>query len=275
MATTTATPSIPTGLKGKLTKKNFGPSMPSYAPTYPALDPEGWDWLDIDLVMVDYLTNAEAAAEWLPAQCDLVQIPTAPGQSAVKVIFANYRGGTLPPYKEVVQNIPCIYKGQIFLYVAQIWVDTDSGMTSGREIGGYPKPIGSGNRIASCTFQKTGRMVSLPLPANRKPVFPFPYNLTMPLPEPTGKPQGLPFSTLGIRLVPNGGASGKEDAWALAQITGNTWTLEKGVLWAGEASLSFRASELDPLHKLPVNMVLDAMLFQGDMSGGAPFADPL
>ena len=48
--------------------------------------------------------------------------------------------------------------------------------------------MGSGKRIASYTFKKTGKMLSLPPPANRKPTFPFPYNLDAPTPracEPT------------------------------------------------------------------------------------------
>lgn len=278
---------IPAGLKGKLTKKNFGPSMPSYAPTYPLFGPEGWKWLDIDVVLIDYTTPAEAAAEWLPAECNLVDIPIAPGMSAVKMLFANYRAGTLPPYKEVIQTIPCLYKGQLHLYVSQIWVTTDSAMTSGREGGGYPKkladigvdwhgevstgyldrsqqkPMGSGNRVASYTFQKTGKMVSLPLPADRKPTFPFPYNLTLPLPEPTGKPQPLPFTTCCTRFIPN--TNDTKNPWALSQFTTMVWTLQKGELWAGDATLSFHPSEDDPLYKLPVHMILDAMVFQGDM----------
>ncbi len=141
MATAEVVTPIAAGLRGKLTKENFGPSMPSYAPTYPAFGPEGWDWLDIDAILIDYMTDAESAAEWLPAQCELISIPMAPSQTAVKMVFADYRAGTLPPYKEAIQTIPCLYKGQMYLYVAQIWVDTDSAMTSGREAGGYPKKL--------------------------------------------------------------------------------------------------------------------------------------
>jgi len=68
MATAEVITPIAAGLRGKLTKENFGPSMPSYAPTYPAFGPEGWDWLDIDAILIDYMTDAESAAEWLPAQ---------------------------------------------------------------------------------------------------------------------------------------------------------------------------------------------------------------
>src|SRR6476660_9158014 len=96
----------PLGLQGQLTKDNFGPSMPSYAPTYPAFGKDPWKWLDSDIVIFDYLTNAEAAAKWLPAEFNLLAIPMAPGQSAVKMLWANYRGGTLPPYKEVIQQVP-------------------------------------------------------------------------------------------------------------------------------------------------------------------------
>jgi acetoacetate decarboxylase len=297
MATPAVAPSIVPGLRGKLTKENFGPSMPSYAPTYPTMGPEGWDWLDIDMVLIDYMTNAEAAAEWLPAQCELISIPMAPGQTAVKMIFANYRAGTLPPYKEAIHTIPCLYKGQIHLYVAQIWVTTDSAMTSGREAGGYPKkladigvdwygemgtgylershqrPLGSGNRIASYTFRKTGKMVSMPLPANRKPTFPFPYNLTLPLPEPTGKPSGLPFGTICTRFIPY--TPGLKEKWALSQLTGMTWSLEKGELWAGDATLEFRRSEDDPFYKLPVNQILDAMVYHGDMNAKLNFFENL
>jgi hypothetical protein len=281
---------IPLGLKGKATKNSFGDAgcVPLYAPTYPMFGPKDvWKWTDTDIVLIDYTTDAAAAAEFLPADCNLVGIPIAPGKSAVKIVWANYRGGTLPPYYEVIQSIPCVYKDELYLYVYQIWVDNDAAMVSGRELGGYPKkmadiglecfgetwngylersqerPLGSKNRIASFTFKETGKMVSLPLPADRKPTFPFPYNLTLPLPEPTGKSQPLPFKTMCTRLILN--PQWEEKRWALSQLCYSIWTLEKGTLTAGDATLAFRASDDDPLYKLPIHMVLDAMLFKGDM----------
>jgi acetoacetate decarboxylase len=278
---------VPVGLKGKVTKDSFGDSgsVPLYAPTYPMFGPKDvWKWLDIDVVLIDYTTDAAAAAEVLPTECNLVGIPMAPGQSAVKLMWANYRGGTLPPYYEVVQSIPCVYKGELFLYVYQIWVTTDSAMTAGRDLAGYPKKLADigldcfgktwmghldrpkGNRIASFTFKETGKMVSMPLPADRKPTFPFPYNLTLPLPEPTGKPQPLPFKTMCTRSILNPQWElEKRTNWALAQLCHSTWTLEKGKLSAGDATIALQPSDLDPVHNLPVNMVSDAMLFKGDM----------
>jgi acetoacetate decarboxylase len=274
---------LPAGLQGRVTKDNFGSSMPSYGPLYPTFVPgTGWQWLDIDVVMIDYTTDAEAAAEWLPAEASLIDISVAPGQSAIKMIWANYRGGTLPPYKEVIQTIPCIFEDQLFLYVAQIWVDTDSAMASGRELGGFPKKLGdigmdflghtwhgylarpADNRIASFSFETTGKMLTVPLPADRTPTFPFPYNLALPLPQPSGEPQAVPYVTLQSRFIPNT-TVGAEDPWSLAQLTAGVWTLEQGTIWAGDATLAFHPSEQDPLSLLPVNAVLSAMLFQGDM----------
>jgi len=133
--------------------------------------------------------------------------------------------------------------------------------------------MGSGNRVASYSFRKTGKMVSIPLPANRKPTFPFPYNLTLPLPEPTGKVQGLPYKTICTRFIPF--AAGFKNKWALSQLTGMTWSLEKGELWAGDATLEFRPSEDDPFYKLPVNQILDAMVFYGDMNAKMDFIEDI
>jgi acetoacetate decarboxylase len=276
---------IPLGLRGKVTKDNYGPSMPSQAPMYPMFGAgDVWKWLDIDVVLIDYTTDEAAAAEVLPTQCNLVAFPTAPGQAAVRMIFANYRGGTLEPYYECIQAIPCLYREELYLYVYQIWVTTDDAMTAGRELGGFPKKLGligvthdgngwtgflerpAGNRIATFSYNTTGELVSLPLPADRKPTFPWPYNLTLPLPEPTGQPQPLPLTTMTSRFILNPQwEAEKRPKWALAQLNHSTWTLEKGKLWVGDATLAFHRSDQDPLHRLPVNMILDAMLFQGDM----------
>jgi len=89
-----------------------------------------------------------------------------------------------------------------------------------------------------------------------------PYNVALPLPEPTSQPQALPFNLMTMRLLPSYSA---DNPWALAQLIGTLWTLETGTLWAGDATLAFHPSEQDPVADLPVNAILDAMLFRGDM----------
>jgi acetoacetate decarboxylase len=271
---------IAPGLQGQVTKDNFGASMPALAPLYPGFGQGGWHFDDIDLLMIDYITDAEAAAAVLPAEASLIAIPNAPDQSAVKFAWAHYRRCTLGPYREVFQAIPCLYDNNLYLYVPGIWVDTDAAMASGREVAGFPKKLADieinflgntwqgyldrprGQRLASSTFETTDELLSIPLPADRTPAFPEPYNLALPLPEPTDQPQALPFNTMTMRLIPNPSV---ENPWALTQLNGTVWTLETGTLWAGDATLAFHPSEQDPVANLPVNAVLDAMLFRGDM----------
>jgi acetoacetate decarboxylase len=277
---------IASGLQGQVTKDNYGGSM-GIAPLYPGFDEGGgWRFDDIDLLMIDYITDAEAAAAVLPAEASLVAIPSAPGQSAVKFVWAHYRRCTLGPYREAFQTIPCLYDNNLYLYVPQIWVDTDAAMASGREVAGFPKKLADieinflgntwqgyidrprGQRIASFTFETTDELLSIPLPADRTPAFPSPYNVALPLPEPTGQPQALPFSTLTMRLIPyppNPGADTNTNPWALAQLNSTLWTLDTGTLWGGDATLAFHPSEQDPVADLPVNAILDAMLIRGDM----------
>jgi hypothetical protein len=52
--------------------------------------------------------------------------------------------------------------------------------------------------------------------------------------------------------------------FALSQLSGMKWTLEKGEMWVADATLSFHPSDADPLSHLPVNQILDAMVFFGD-----------
>jgi acetoacetate decarboxylase len=281
---------IAPGLQGQVTKDDFGASMPAIAPLYPGFGQGGWQFDDIDLLMIDYTTDAEAAAAVLPAEASLIAIPSAPGQSAVKFVWAHYRRCTLGPYREVFQAIPCLYDNNLYLYVPGIWVDTDAAMASGREVAGFPKKLADieinflgntwqgyidrprGQRIASSTFETTDELLSIPLPADRTPEFPSPYNVALPLPEPAGQPQALPFSTLTMRLIPNPSV---DNPWALTQLNGTVWTLETGTLWAGDATLAFHPSEQDPVADLPVNAILDAMLFRGDMKAiqGLTLAD--
>ena len=181
----------------------------------------------------------------------------------------------------MIQTIPCIFEDQLHLYVAQIWVDTDSAMTSGRELGGFPKKLGdigmdflghtwhgylarpANNRIASFSFETTGKMLTVPLPADRTPVFPFPYNLALPLPQPSGEPQAVPYVTLQSRFIPNT-TVGAEDhgPWRSSPRGCGPWS--RGRLGRRRDS-RVPPLEEDPLSLLPVNAVLSAMLFQGDM----------
>ena len=91
---------VPGPMKGLVSLKNMEAafSIPASGPLYKAA-PE-WFWKDIDVVVVDYLTDATSAAAFLPESMTTFQIPELPGYSAVKQLWAHYRDSSVGPYHE-------------------------------------------------------------------------------------------------------------------------------------------------------------------------------
>jgi hypothetical protein len=269
---------LPIGLAGEITNAKLGTSMGNL---YPAMGPNNpWVWKNVDMAIVDYLTPETAAAAMLPAGAQLVAIPDLPGQAVVKLVFAKYgKGGTLGAYDEVVVGIPCIYAGQLAMYVAFIYVTTDDAMASGRELGGFPKKLANirfetlgnevvgimergGDEIVSFSFSKGGKLFSLPLPANDQVKIGHPYNLTLPVPAPTGKPQPYLLPFLSMRVIPN--IEVEQTRYAVQELNTSLWELVDGPIFGtANAAVALRPSEKDPLYKLPVNYVLSGVYLEG------------
>jgi acetoacetate decarboxylase/3-phenylpropionate/cinnamic acid dioxygenase small subunit len=238
--------------KGLVSLKNMEAafSMPQSGPLYKAA-PE-WFWKDIDVVVVDYLTDAKSAAAFLPESMTTLPIP------------------------------PALHNGQVSLYNPLIYVDRDSAMSGGREIGGWPKKIGdirmersgsgyhlsfsrNGQHLVSAAMQVGSKLFSTPLPANTAVRLPYPYNLTFPLPAPTAQPQAtVPLPTTTFKLIP--GVGGNNPPPALAQLIWAPWQLKGDFFGGSGASVEYQPSADDPLYKLPVLKVLGAMYMSGDMT---------
>ena len=112
------------GMPGKLTKDHFGYCLPVDAPLYQRL-PDYYK--NVSMLLFDYVTDAEAAAELLPAQLELTDPPMA------TLVFAQYPWSTLGPYNEVAQALKCTYRGQPYYYAVRLHVTADSAMAAGRD----------------------------------------------------------------------------------------------------------------------------------------------
>jgi 3-phenylpropionate/cinnamic acid dioxygenase small subunit len=271
---------VPGPMKGLLSVKNMPYAIPAGGPLY-NLAPK-WFWKNVDLVLVDYLTDAKSAAALLPDSLTTFPIVELPGYSAVKLLWARYEDSSFGPYDEFFVTIPCLYKGAIYLYVPFIYVDNDSAMASGREIGGFPKKIADikmerfggtynvsltrrGKTVVSASMQIGRKLVSTPLPADKPVVLPYPYNMTFPLPAPTGKPQeNIPLATMSCKLVPGVGSDTPPPE--LAQLISSPWQVNGDIYGGSGTSLAFGKSEEDPLDCLPNLQLLGAMYFQGQMT---------
>jgi acetoacetate decarboxylase len=266
---------VATPVKGKVSLKNHPFSMGGLYKNDPV-----WNWTDIDVVIVDYLTDANNAAAMLPEQLSTFPIPELPGYAAVKAVWAHYRDSSFGPYNEFMPVIPCLFNGEMYLDVPLIYVDNDSAMAGGREIGGWPKKMAKiefdrigneyrcslerhGVRLASSSLKIGGKLFSTPLPADKPVSLPYPYNMTLPLPPPTGKEQPtVPLPTASLKVVPQVGS----DEPIVARVIGSPWHMKGDFYKASDASISWRRSDEDPFYKLPILKVLGGMYFEGDMT---------
>jgi acetoacetate decarboxylase len=274
------TGSVAKPVKGEVTLKNHPFAMPASGPLYE--NAPVWTWDDIDVVLLDYLTDAKSAAAFLPEQMTTFPIPEMPGYSAVKHVWAHYRDSSFGPYNEFFVVIPSVFNGELFLYVPLIYVDNDSAMSGGREIGGWPKKMGDiqmhrfgneyrcsfdrrGHRVASASMQIGARMFSTPLPADKPVSLPYPYNMTLPLLPPTGKPQdSVPLPTATLKMIPGVGAA--TGTPVVARLIGAPWRM-KGTFYTGSgASIALGPAENDPVQRLPNLHTLGASYFHGQMT---------
>jgi acetoacetate decarboxylase len=266
-------------VKGQITLANHPFSMPANGPLYE--NAPVWNWNGIDIVIFDYLTDNNSAAAMLPAQVTTLPIPELPGYSAVKHVWARYPDTSFGPYDEFFPGIPCLFEGQLLIYVPFIYVNNDAACAAGREIGGWPKKmadikldrVGSqfrcsierrGIRFASGSMNVGGKLFSTPLPADKAVSLPYPYNMTLPLPPATGKEQeDVTLPSASLKLFP-GVDYGNSPS--VARLIAGPWRM-KGTFSGGSgASIGFGKSKEDPCYKLPVLKVLGAMHFEGDMT---------
>jgi acetoacetate decarboxylase/3-phenylpropionate/cinnamic acid dioxygenase small subunit len=266
-------------IRGQLSLDTITFSMPAGGALYRNLPV--WTWTGLDVVILDYLTDAKSAAAFLPESVTTVPIPELPGFSAIKQVWAHYRDSSFGPYNELIVTIPCLYKGEMYLYVPFIYVDRDSAMSSGREIGGWPKKladirmdrVGNDYRLSltrgraemHATAKVGHKIFSTPLPANDSVPLAYPQNMTLPLPPPTGKPQEtVPLPTLTFKFIPGVGA--ENPVPEVAELIGAPWKIKGDFHGTEGIAIGMRSSEEDPFDKLPVLATVGGTYVSGEMT---------
>jgi acetoacetate decarboxylase len=289
----TITPSTERGVEGTLSPAEYATkAMPHWAQAY--LSPIA-KYRRMDYVSIAYATDADKAAALIPKELQLVEIPGRPGQAAANLVFAKYRECDLGPYMEVIVSIPVLHGGRLYGYVPAIYVDNDAALLAGRELGGYPKKMAqitmrnygdlflshmsrgsmqektadpNFSDVGSSSVTKGDELFSVPLAADGAADLPSPYDLLLPLPPPTGKPQDYVIRTMALRRVPGvgpgpDGATGAE----VLQLVGTPWHVTQAEVYAGDAAtMELYPSKEDPIGALlPCNAVLGAFILRGDM----------
>jgi hypothetical protein len=275
----------------KASKVNSHPIMPWWMPTAPGRT--AYYYKNIDMVAVAFATDRDRAASLVPEELDLIAIPGLENQSSASLIFAKYRGNDQTgPYMETIVTIPVLCNGMPFLYVAAIYVDSDSALTAGREFGGYPKKLAAITMynygdlflsricrapmqaktadpqfydLASSCVSRGEKLFTVPLPSEGISQLPQPYNMLLPMPAATGEPQPYILPTIGLRTIPGVGAENHQAQ--VQQLIGTPWVITEATVWEGlNPSIDFIVSEDDPIAQtLPINQPLGSFILRGNM----------
>jgi len=240
-------------IRGSLTKRQLGFSMPPYAPLFPK-PPYFYD--NASLLIFKYVTDA-SVARMVPDVVELADPPTA------GLVFASYPESNLGPYDEVVLFLDVVYQGKPFQFGAFLYVTTDSAMAAGREMGGYPKKIARieflpGPDRTAVMERPAGLRICTGTMRPEQRQFPGPIAQEAPVPAPP-----LVLNYLTLRLIPSPQVNQPPSLFELLETH---WTIECSEVWTGPGSCHLTgASELDPLHWAPVLQPIVCELVNGDI----------
>ena len=118
--------------KGQLTPDKFGSSMPVTAPAVQS--PPFW-YRDMEMIIMSYETNADAAAGILPEGPELAD------DASASIVISNYHFSTFGPYCEAILGISCTWEGKPMTFLPNLFVTQEAPLIAGREIWGYGKKL--------------------------------------------------------------------------------------------------------------------------------------
>jgi acetoacetate decarboxylase len=231
-------------LTGQLSRDRFGYSMPVDAPLY---EPFPLYYEDTRILLFPYLTDAKKAAALVPPPLEVVTVDPAGTLALAEMVFAKYPFSNIGAYNEVAQTIAVTYKGTPGAYAARLHVTSDQALCAGREIGGFPKRMGTiafdeGEVYTSSLEAPPGQQICT---AELAPMQPVPW-----LTE-------LPITYYSLRVIPN---PADPKAPSLAQLVQSTWVLDHGTFWSARGMVSFTGlSALNPYHALPIVRLMPPM----------------
>jgi acetoacetate decarboxylase len=224
-------------------------AMPLTSPAYPK---PPFRFVDREFVIITYRTDPEALARVVPA-------PLMPAEPIVKYEFINMPDSSgLGSYTESGQVIPVKFNGLAGGFTHAMYLDSEAGIASGRELLGFPKVLAqpklevrkdalvgtldyNGVRVATATMAY--KYAELDLAAVRK---------------------SLEVPGFLLKILPH--VDGTARVCELVQYQVQDLTV-KGA-WTGPASLELHPHCFAPVAKLPVLEVLSAVHILTDLSLG-------
>jgi len=225
-------------MQGRLTKDQFGLTMPVVSAAY--VEKPSY-WRNADWYTFEYRTDPEAAAAIVPEQLELMD-PTH-----VRLIFADYEWSTGGPYREILQCINVLHKGEEYSFFTQAGVSQSIALMAGREGYGFPKKIGN------IAFEKHEDLVGM---YYERPQGLRLINGVFRGISPMEMPESFILKGLNLRVIQS---PVPDEPYSLAELVLGELEVRPKFAWLGEGNCHYTGvSDLDPWHQLPVREKIQA-----------------
>ena len=219
-------------------------SVPNSDPLYPS---PPWTFKGNRGLLIIFKSDPEVLKKLVPAPL----IPNADGTVAMWIGEYKVVEPFVLPYTEFGMSITSTLNGKSVEYSTNLYLDDDAAITAGREVWGWPK------KHAVMSYQQSGGKVVATVKRKGVEIVRATFEATGDLPI---KPAD-PLMLANLKTIPSVRAGAKPD---VQQITGTPVSDTVRVLKSGKATLQLRSSPDDPLGKIPVKEILDAMYSESD-----------
>jgi acetoacetate decarboxylase len=214
-------------------------TVPNSDPLYPS---PPWVYKGNRSLLIVFKSDPEVLRKIVPAPL----IPNPDGTVAVWIGEYKVVEPFVLPYIEFGMSITSTLNGKSVEYSTNLYLDDDAAITAGREIWGWPK------KHAVMSYQQNGGKVVASVKRKGIEIVRLTFEATGDLPIKPAEPLML----ANLKTIPSVRAGTKPD---VQQITGTPYSETVRVLKSGKATLQLRSSPDDPLGKIPVKEILDAM----------------
>lgn len=229
-------------IKGTLSPIKLPEHMPVDAP---AINLPPHRYRGMELIIIEYTSDADSLAASLPEGMELTDTPTA------VIIIGDYHWSSFGPYLEVIMGIRATFDGKAYTHIPYIYVTQEAPLIAGRELWGYPK------KLAHMGIEKQSELYMgfLERPAgNRLATAVMRTAQNMSVDDFVMQP------ITSLRVIPNVRERGTPD---IAQLISCDFDVRPVVgtdgiaeLWTGPGSLTLDGNSVnDPIHRLPVKEV--------------------
>ncbi|TXI01340.1 MAG: acetoacetate decarboxylase [Rhizobium sp.] len=227
--------------------RNSAYAMPIASPAYPK---PPFRFVDREFIIIAYRTDPEALARVVPA-------PLMPADPIVKYEFIKMPDSSgLGSYTESGQVIPVTFQGTAGGYTHAMYLDSEAGIASGRELLGFPKVLAQPklevrNDALVGTLDYNGVRVATATMA-------YKYNAL----DPKAVEKTLAAPGFLLKILPH--VDGSARICELVKYYVSDVTV-KGA-WTGPASLELHPHCFAPVARLPVLEVVSAMHLITDLT---------